>query len=102
MFLLTPITDAKATEKVAYLQAIETSPQLQTYQQRKTAIEPIFSLLSELTGTNNNQKQLPISRIENVKSFLLLAIVLLQIAMLVNSIWNRPRREVSRMKTLFQ
>ncbi len=103
LFLLTPITGAKATEKVAYLKAIETSPQLETYQkQRKTAIEPVFNLLTDLTGTKNNQKQLPISRLENVRTFLILAIVLLQIAMLVNSIWNRPHREVSRMKTLFQ
>lgn len=103
LFLLTPITGAKATEKLAYLQAIETSPQLQTYQQqRKTAIEPVFNLLSDLTGTKNNQKQLPISRLENVRTFLMLAIVLLQIAMLVNSIYNLPSREVSRMKIIFQ
>ena len=60
LFLLTPITGAKNDKKVAYLEAIHTSPQLQAYQkQRKTAIEPIFGLLSELTGTDNNQKQLP-------------------------------------------
>ena len=103
LFLLTPITGAKDAKKLAYLQAIETSPHLQSYQeQRKTTIEPIFSLLCELTGTDNNQKQLPVSRIENVKPFLLLSIVLLQIAMLVNLIWNLPSREVSRMIALFQ
>ena len=100
---MTPITGAKAPEKVAYLQAIETSPQLQTYQQqRKTTIEPVFNLLSDLSGTKTNQKQLPISRLENVGTFLMLTIVLLQIAMLVNSIWYLPSREVSRMKTIFQ
>ena len=103
LFLLTPITGAKDAQKVAYLETIETSPQLQTYQQqRKTAIEPVFSLLSELTGTDKNQKQLPVSSIRNVKSFLMLAVVLLQIAMLVNSTFHRPCREVSRMKTLFR
>ena len=103
LFLLTPIIGAKATEKLAYLQAIETSPKLQTYQQqRKTAIEPVFNLLSDLTGTKQNQKQLPISRLENVRTFLMLAIVLLQIAMLINSIYNLPSREVSRMKIIFQ
>ena len=103
LFLLTPITGAKNDKKLAYLEAIQTSPYLQAYQQkRKTAIEPVFSLLCELTGTDNNQKQLPVSGIENVKTFLLLSIVLLQIAMLVNLIWNGPSREVSRMKTLFQ
>ena len=103
LFLLTPITGAKNNRKLAYLEAIETSPHLQVYQQkRKTTIEPVFSLLCELTGRDNNQKQLPVSGIENVKTFLLLSIVLLQIAMLVNSIYNLPSREVSRMKALLQ
>ena len=103
LFLLTPITGAKNAKKLAYLEAIETSPQLQTYQQnRKTVIEPVFSLLCEITGTKHNQKQLPVRHIENVKTFLLLSVVLLQIAMLVNSIWNLPSKKVSRMKTLFQ
>ena len=103
LFLLTPITGAKDARKVAYLEAIKTSPEMQAYQkQRKTAIEPVFSLLSELIGTDKNQKQLPVSRIENVKSFLMLGVVLLQIAMLVNLTFNRPCREVSRMKTLFR
>ena len=103
LFLLTPITGAKAARKVAYLQAIETSPELKAYQQqRKTAIEPVFSLLSELTGTDKNQKQLPVRHLENVKTFLMLAVVLLQIAMLVNLTANKPHREVSQMKTLFQ
>lgn len=70
LFLLTPITNAKNAKKLAYLEAIETSLHLQTYQQqRKTAIEPVFSLMSELTGTDNNQKQLPMSRLENVRTF---------------------------------
>ena len=103
LLFLTPITGAKNNKKLAYLEAIETSSYLQAYQQkRKTAIEPIFSLLCELIGTDNNQKQLPVSSIKNVKTFLLLSIVLLQIAMLVNSIYNGPSREVSRMNTLFQ
>ena len=103
LFLLTPITNAKAPEKVAYLQAIEASPELSTYQaKRKTAIEPVFSLLRELTGTENNQKQLPVRGIENVKSFLMIATLLLQIAMVVNSMDNLPDREVSRMITLFR
>ena len=103
LFLLTPITGAKNDKKLAYLEAINTSPQLQAYQkQRKTAIEPIFGLLSELTGTNNNQKQLPVSGIENVKTFLILTVVLLQFVMLVNSIWNLPSREVSKMIALFR
>ena len=103
LFLLTPITNAKDAKKVAYLQALQTSPELRSYQEhRKTAIEPVFSLLTELTGIENSEKQLAVSGIENVKSFLMIATLLLQIAMLVNSIYNLPDREVSRMIRLFQ
>ena len=38
--------------------------------------------------------------IENVKTFLLLSVVLL--AMLLNSIWDLPIKQFSRMQTLFQ
>lgn len=103
LFLLTPITNAKAAKKVAYLQTLQRSPELRTYQEhRKTAIEPVFSLLIQLTGTENTEKQLPVSGIENVRPFLLIATLTLQIAMVVNSIYNLPDREVSRMITLFQ
>lgn len=103
LFLLTPIPNAKAAKKVAYLQTLQRLPELRNYQeQRKVAIEPVFSLLTQLTGTENNQKQLPVSGIENVSSFLLIATLTLQIAMLVNSIYNLPDREVSRMITLFR
>ena len=96
LLLLTPIPGAKNQRKVAYLQAIDAAPELRAYQkQRKTAIEPIFSLLSELTGTDTNQKQLPMSRLDNVRTFLRLAVMLLQLAMIINSIWNLPSREVS-------
>ncbi len=103
LLLLTPIPGAKNQRKVAYLQAIDAAPELRAYQeQRKTAIEPIFSLLSELTGTDTNQKQLPMSRLDNVRTFLRLAVMLLQLAMIINSIWNLPSREVSWMRAYFR
>lgn len=103
LLLLTPIPGAKDPSKVAYLQAIETTPELRTYQEkRKTAIEPVFSLISELTRTDTNQKQLRVSRLDNVRTFLTLAVVLLQLAMIINSIYNLPSREVSWMIACFR
>ena len=104
LLLLTPIPGAKNPRKVAYLQAIDAAPELRAYQeQRKTAIEPVVSLLSELTvSTDTNQKQLPISRLDNVRTFLRLAVMLLQLAMSINSIWNLPDREVSWMIACFR
>lgn len=58
LFLITLITDAKKDKKVAYLQAIETSPELRGYQQhRKTAIELVFSLLSDLAAIESKRKE---------------------------------------------
>ena len=103
VLLLTPVHRAKSDKALAYLQAIETSEVLNLYQkQRKTAIEPMFGVLLELGATDSHQKQLPISRIDNVRPFLLLTVVLLQLAMIVNSIWSLPLRNVSWIMTAFR
>ena len=103
VLLLTPIVGAKSDKALDYLQAIETSQTLNHYQnQRKTAIEPVFALLLELGATDSNQKQLPVSRLDNVRPFLLLTVVLLQLSMMVNSIWRLPFRNVSVMIAAFR
>ena len=102
LWLLPPFKGAKKPKIVGYLQAVNNSEPLVAYQKnRKTAIEPVFALLREF-GTHANQKQLPVSRIENVRPFLMLAVVLLQLAMLVNLTWNLPFRNVSWMITVFR
>ena len=103
VLLLTPVTRAKSDKALGYLQAIETSELLNHYhKQRKTAIEPMFGVLLELGATDSNQKQLPVSRLDNVRPFLLLTVILLQLAMIVNSIWRLPVRNVSWMMTAFR
>lgn len=64
---------------------------------RKTAIEPIFDLLSKLLGTCNNHKQLPLQRLANVRSFLCLGVLALQIAMIVNNAFALPLRNISSL-----
>ena len=103
LFLVTPVPRAKRDETMAYLSAIESSEPLVAHQnRRKTAIEPVFALLSELSSTDKNQKQLPVSGIKNVRSFLMLSVMVLQVAMIVNSIFNRPLRNVSLMIASFR
>ena len=103
VLLLTPVTGAKSDKALGYLDAIETSDPLSCYQkQRKTAIEPVFGVLLELGATDANQKQLPVSWLDNVRPFLLLTVILLQLAMLVNSIWHLPFRNVSVMMASFR
>ena len=103
VLLLTPVNRAKSDTALGYLQAIETSELLNHYyKQRKTAIEPVFGVLLELGATDSNQKQLPVSRLDNVRPFLLLTVILLQLAMIVNSIWRLPVRNVSSMIAVFR
>lgn len=69
---------------------------------RKTIIEPLFDLLAKVLGTTGKQKQLPVQRLDNVRSCLALATLSVQIAMLANNIWGLPPRTVSEMASAFQ
>ena len=103
LLLLTPVAGAKSDKTLSYLEAIATSEPLNHYQnRRKTAIEPMFAVLLELGATHANQKQLPVSRLDNVRPFLLLTVILLQLAMIVNAIYNLPVRNVAWMMTAFR
>lgn len=103
LWLVTPVPGARRTEALSYLSAIERCETLVAYQnRRKTAIEPVFCLLSTLSSTDNNQKQLPVSGLKNVRTFLMVSVMLLSVAMIVNSIFNLPLRNVSSMISSFR
>jgi hypothetical protein len=69
--------------------------------QRRTAIEPIFDLIARLLGTVGKQKQLFKQGIANVRTHLALAVLSLQVAMIANSVWNMPFRNISCIKAAF-
>jgi hypothetical protein len=68
---------------------------------RQTAIEPFFDLLAQVIGATDNQKQLPIQRLVNVRTCLALGVLIIQIAMIANSIWNLPLRSISHIGVAF-
>ena len=68
---------------------------------RKTAVEPFFDLISKVLDTTDNHKQLPIKGLANVRTFLTLGVLTVQIAMIANSIWGLPLREISHMAAVF-
>lgn len=68
---------------------------------RKTAIEPYFDLLSRVIGAGDHQKQLPIKGLAKVRSCLALGTLLIQLAMIVNSIWGMPLHDISHMMAVF-
>lgn len=103
LLLITPVTGAKRPQTQCYVETINQSQRLQNYQQkRNVAIEPIFELLKQLLSTHTNHKQLPVCGKPNVVTFLMLGVVLLQVAMLVNSIWGRPLRNVTHLIAIFR
>lgn len=68
---------------------------------RKTAIEPIFDLIAKLLGTTANHKQVCRQGLQNVRTHLGLGVLSLQIAMIVNQVWNLPFRSISHIKGAF-
>jgi hypothetical protein len=83
----------------AYHQFIKQEPYRTWLKCRKTAIEPIFDLLSKLLGTSNNHKQLPLQKLANVQPFLCLGVIALQITMIVNNAFGLPIRSISSFLT---
>jgi hypothetical protein len=69
---------------------------------RKTSVEPLFDLIASVIGANTKQKQLPVQGLDNVRTCLTLAALSVQIAMIANSIWELPPRNISEMASAFQ
>jgi hypothetical protein len=100
--LLTPAATWKnGRYAVAYHRFIANAPYRNWLTRRKTAIEPIFDLLAKVLGTDNNHKQLPLQHVANVRSFLCLAVLTVQIAMIVNNAFGLPLRQISNLLTAF-
>ena len=69
---------------------------------RRTSIEPLFDLIGKVIGANGPQKQLAVKHLDNVRPCLALAIFSVQVAMIANSIWGLPHRNISHMAAAFQ
>ena len=102
VLLLTPATTWKNGRYAqAYHRLIRKPPFRHWLACRKTAIEPIFDLFAKVLGTTNNQKQLPVRGLANVRTFLSLGVLAVQVAMIVNNIWHLPLRQISNILTVF-
>jgi hypothetical protein len=70
-------------------------------QSRRTAIEPLCALVAKALGTTGRQKPLAMQRLDNVRTCLALATLTVQVAMMANSIWDLPLRNISTLATAF-
>ena len=103
IMILTPdVSLQQAAANFGSMNAMAAATFNETKASRKTAIEPVFDLLSKLLATNGAHKPLPVSGLAYVSTFLGLGVLLLQLAMLMNVIFGLPTRNVTHMKTVFQ
>ena len=103
VLLLTPKTTLPEAHALLGADPLYTATQVATWQAtRKTAIEPVFDLLSRLLSITGAHKPLPMRGLAYVSSFLGLGILLLQVAMLMNVRCGLPRRNVTHIKTVFR
>ena len=102
VILLTP---AKKWVKGRYAQAyhrfIKENDNRQRLSRRRTSVEPLFDLFTHVLGCEGKNKQLLLQRFTNVATCLSLATLTIQIAMIVNSMWQMPFRNVSHMRAVF-
>lgn len=85
----------------AYHRYLKQPANVRRLRQRRTTIEPLFDLMAKVLGTTAKQKHLPVQCLPNVRTCLALATLSVQLAMLVNSIWGLPLRNISTMITAF-
>jgi len=99
--ILTPALRGKSQEAEAYRAYLQYPENVSLMRRRKTAIEPLFDLVSKVIGTEQNHKQLPIKGLANVRTCLALGVLMVQIAMIVNSSWGLPLHNISHMMSVF-
>ena len=100
-FILTrkPYKSVKDTFTRWYSRIIASQEALGLYWQRKSSVEPCFSLIKELFDLTDRQ-HLPYKGLKKNQSFLLMAVLTIQCVMTFNSIYNLRLGSLSTFKTL--
>ena len=100
--LLSPAVKwVKGRYALAYHRYIQEPDHAELLRRRRTALEPVFDLIAQVLGTKAKQKQLPLQKLSNVRTCLALATLTVQVAMIANSIWGLPLRNISTMAAAF-
>ena len=86
----------------AYHRFIELPDSARRLRRRRTSVEPLFDLISKVIGADAHRKQLPVQHLENVRTCLAMGALCVQVAMIANSIWGLPHRNISNMADAFR
>lgn len=101
VILLTPATKwVKGRFAQAYHRFIKEKDNHQRLKRRRTSVEPLFDLIAQVLGCEGENKQLPVQGLHNVRACLSLATLTVQVAVIMNSIWQLPLRNVSHMRAV--
>lgn len=101
LLLLTPKTTFAEANALLGADPLYTATEVARWQaSRKTAIEPVFDLLSKLLSITGAHKPLPLRGLAYVSTFLGIGILLLQLSMLMNVRYGLPLRNVTHIKTV--
>ena len=103
VLLLTPKTTLAEANALLGEDPLYTATQVAKWQAaRRTAIEPMFDLISKLLATTGLHKPLPVRGLSYVSTFLGIGVMLLQLTMLMNVRCGLPTRNVTHIKTVFR
>lgn len=103
VLLLTPKTPLTEANSLLGADPLYTATQVQMWQTaRKTAIEPVFDLLSKLLSITGAHKPLPMRGLPYVATFLGFGSLVLQLTMLMNHRSGLPTRNITYIKTAFR
>lgn len=102
VILLTPATKwVKGRFAKAYHCFLKHPENRERLRRRRTSVEPLFDLIAQVLGADGQHKQLPLQKLSNVHTCLALATLTVQIAMMMNSMWQLPFRNVSHIRAVF-
>ena len=101
VILLTPATKwVNGRFAKAYHRFLKQPENRQRLSRRRTSVEPLFDLIAQVLGCQGRHKQLPIQTLPNVKTCLALATLTVQVAMIMNAMWQLPHRNVSHIRAV--
>jgi hypothetical protein len=101
VILLTPASKwVKGRFAQAYHRFLKRPENRQRLRRRRTSVEPFFDLIAQVLGCQGLHKPLPVQKLPNVRTCLTLATLTVQIAMIINSMWQMPFRNISHMRAV--
>ncbi len=100
-FITPAVKWVKGRYAEAYHRFIKEPAQREHLKKRRTSVEPLFDLVGRVMGPSGKQARVPVQHLANVRTCLSLGVLTVQLAMIINSVWGLPLRNISVMAAVF-